>query len=116
MGKKILIVEKNLIKAMSLEKVFIKLGATSIGIATDYFTSMVLIKDSTPDIVFVNPNLTLESEGLDVAHEISQIISCKFYFFKSKMVKELSYKNLLSVPFQLVDETSMSELGSTLSG
>jgi hypothetical protein len=116
MGKKILIIEKNLIEAMSLERLFVKLGATSLGIATDYFTTMVLINDSTPDLVFVNPNLTLESEGLDVVHEVLKKITCKIYFFSSKISPELKNKISLLGDFESIDESSTAQLEVVLTG
>lgn len=68
--KHFLIVERNLIRAMDLEKEFTTFGAESVGIATDYITSMLLMKDKKADVVFINPNLTLEGEGLGIADEI----------------------------------------------
>ena len=100
-NRKFLIIEKNLIKAMRLKKVLKDAGSQTIGIATDYVTSMLLIKKQTPDVVFVNPNLTLEAEGLGVVKEIKSLIDCDFHIFKSDLSDVLRerFSSVISYPF-----------------
>jgi hypothetical protein len=43
---------------------------------------MMLMKDKKADVVFINPNLTLEGEGLGIADEIKLKFDCEILFFQ----------------------------------
>ncbi|MFT6745771.1 MAG: two-component SAPR family response regulator [Glaciecola sp.] len=113
-NRKFLIVEKNLIKAMRMEKMLKDSGAESIGIATDYVTSMLLIKDQTPDVVFINPNLTLEGEGLGVANEIQLVAECDIFIFTAELSDVLKERFLVAHSYVFVMETDDECLKSAL--
>ncbi|MFT6717570.1 MAG: hypothetical protein ACJA0Q_002227 [Saprospiraceae bacterium] len=112
--KKFLIVEKNLIKAMAMEKDLIALGLESIGIATDYLTSMILIKDTAPDVVYLNPNLTLEAEGLGVAIEIEMRVKCKIFVFTSGLSEILKERFIAAHSYVFIDEMDPVCLSNTV--
>jgi hypothetical protein len=114
--RKFLIVEKNLVKAMSLEKKLQNTGAESIGIATDYVTSMLLIKDVVPDVVFISPNLTLEGEGLGVADEIKALISCDLFVFTDGLSDELKERFMSAHSYTFIKETDDECLIGALNG
>ena len=105
-NRKFLIIEKNLIKAMRLEKVLKDAGAQTIGIATDYVTSMLLVKKQAPDVVFVNPNLTLEGEGLGIMNEIKSLIDCDFQVFKSDLSEVLKQRFSAVNPYPFIEESN----------
>ena len=114
--RKFLIVEKNLIKAMKLEQKLKNSGAQTIGIATDYFTAMLLIKNQTPDVVFVNPNLTLEGEGLGVAKEIKLLIDCELYVFTDELSDILEARFRAANPYEFIQEMNDESLINAMSG
>jgi hypothetical protein len=109
-NRKFLIVEKNLIKAMKLERKLKDSGAKTIGIATDYVTSMLLIKNQKPDVVFVNPNLTLEGEGLGVAKEIKLLIDCELYVFTDDLSDVLESRFRAATPYEFIQEMNDESL------
>lgn len=92
MKRKVLILEKDLVKAMSYEKQISELEATVVGIATDYVTAMLLVKDHGPDVIFCNPNLTLDEEGLDVVSYVKEISDCEIHVFQDGLMESTKEK------------------------
>lgn len=114
--RKFLIVEKNLLKAIELERQLIELGGESIGIATDYLTTMLLINDVSPEVVYINPNLTLEAEGLGVAKEIEKKVKCEIFIFTSALSKTLKERFVIAYQYCFIDEAIELNLISSLKG
>lgn len=114
---KILIVEDELLVAMSIQETLTDIGYEVIQPVTNYDDAVYLIKNEQPDIALLDIALNGEKSGIDLAEYINDKIQIPFIFLTSKsdartlnLAKKHHPNAYLTKPFNQTDLFTAIEL------
>ncbi len=114
---KILIVEDELLVAMSIQEILSDIGYEVIQPVTNYADAVYLLKNEQPDIALLDIALNGEKSGIDLAEYINEKIHIPFIFLTSKsdartlnMAKKHHPNAYLTKPFNQADLFTAIEL------
>ena len=77
---------------------------------------MLLLKEKKVDVVFINPNLTHEGEGLGIADEIILKFNCEIFIFSKYLEPRLKERFRAVSAHKFIDESLRSEVNEALFG
>lgn len=114
-GSKVLIVEDEVIVAMSIERSLSSFGYDVVGLSTTPEDSIRMAEELRPDIVLMDINLEGEIDGIDAAKKISEISDIPVVYLTSYTNEETLRRAISTNPYgYLTKPVRVKEIYNTI--
>ncbi len=77
---------------------------------------MLLMKEKKVDVLYINPNLSLEGEGLGIADEVKLKFDSEIFIFSADLDFGLKERFKVKYPYKFIDEKVEGNIKEALFG